>query len=687
MFDSSTVETQLRATGVLETVAISKQLCPVKLSFDEFLHRYDFLVKSESKDQLKEPQDLSAKQEMPDVIQGIHVASKGIAATNAGKKKKRRRTYEGIKMPNRKASVNSQPLNAVNGIQKWNNSTSISSVSSSSMNSNSTTSVHSKQTPKLFQESEPIVNQKRATVQNVMDAVFNNNDNNNRVFPKKVEAKFMLGKSKIFLSEHQFQILEAQRERKLEMMACVIQRVWRRYRLECQEDAAITIQASVRGFLQRKRFRLAKLAVEKIQSIFRGKLIRRNMVRQREAALTIIRFFMCVKERKEFLRKRSAAVVIQDAFRMWKMRKLEAQLKNKRKRDYEFGGRRKSNSEKLRMPVGSKGQSWLSAEHTPTRGRSTLMSEQSFSSDDSMVTAGDLTLTPNYSLYLTPDAGGGGDGPKASVEAFDTPLLNTPFVNKCRRRREKNRQGPGPSGDTAGSEQIDGSIVSGSISMSSTLTSDSTFQQSYPDLLIDSQLAETLKGRLDINSHRSQSLLYSPIRQSPSMNQSAKQSPSPRILTNQNKHLKLTNPNSSSLNDSQFSGISNRILSSNSNDMDMRWRFQPFEALQRREKRRGSIIFNQTGGIKELTQVPYIEISARGDIVSRRRLTRVPIRFHLNKGDILPNAHVLPWQEMISSITDCLPDYDHIYCNPQHCSSEHVKTKNDMTMDQSNYIG
>ena len=31
MFDAPTVELQLKATGVLETVAISKQLCPVRL--------------------------------------------------------------------------------------------------------------------------------------------------------------------------------------------------------------------------------------------------------------------------------------------------------------------------------------------------------------------------------------------------------------------------------------------------------------------------------------------------------------------------------------------------------------------------------------------------------------------------------------------------------------------------------
>ena len=108
-------------------------------------------------------------------------------------------------------------------------------------------------------------------------------------------------------------------------------------------------------------------------------------------------------------------------------------------------------------------------------------------------------------------------------------------------------------------------------------------------------------------------------------------------------------------------------------DRDTQWRFRPLEELQRREKRRGSIVFNQKGCVKELPEVAYVEISARGNIVSRRRLTRVPIRFHLTTGDILSNAHVLPWQELTYSITDCLPAYDHLHCNKNHCAAEHVK--------------
>lgn len=107
-----------------------------------------------------------------------------------------------------------------------------------------------------------------------------------------------------------------------------------------------------------------------------------------------------------------------------------------------------------------------------------------------------------------------------------------------------------------------------------------------------------------------------------------------------------------------------------------KWRFRPLEELQqlqRREDRRGRMVFNQRGCIKELPEVPYVEISARGNIVSRRRLTRVPIRFHLTTGDILTHAHVLPWQELTCSITDCLPAYDHVYCNKKHCAAEHIK--------------
>jgi hypothetical protein len=106
---------------------------------------------------------------------------------------------------------------------------------------------------------------------------------------------------------------------------------------------------------------------------------------------------------------------------------------------------------------------------------------------------------------------------------------------------------------------------------------------------------------------------------------------------------------------------------------EKQWRFKPLVTLQRKDVRRGSIIFNDKGLSKELPDVPYVEISARGNIVSRRRLTRVPIRFHVSPGEILASAHVLPWQEITCSITDCLPSYDHLFCNPHHCSLEHIK--------------
>ena len=640
MFDAATVEQQLRATGILETVAISKQLCPVRLTFHEFLHRYELLLPRSSIDHN------NIAPEMPDLIPGesngrgmLVSTPKALASRSSQAKtlnarqkaKKRRMTFEGIEMPTKKSVVVSR-----NGDSKRGQA-----------------AVHLTPTAVATDEDDE-QRLRRDRVSSIMAAVFENNN-------------FMLGKSKIFLTETQFQALEKRRSKQMNEKAFVIQCAWRRYRRERRLESALLIQSVFRGYWQRRQFTKTKATILKIQSVYRGMIVRQRVAEQRRAAGVIVRFFRGLTGRKEFLKKRAAVLVIQDGFRRWKMRKLQQQL---------AASRRHSAAKSQRVTKSRASNSSSSSSRTSigfaTPPSSMDGRNRSFDAD--------ATFSSNRSLYFTPDCGtegkrdagretsrrkssgiherGAGDGsslgrtsggPSASKTFLEFPP--SPYVTT--RRKPKNRDASlreDDETDDVTDEFLIQSFVNDELSKHQPDTAKGASHTAYPDLL------------RSLTSHKS-----------PPKNPQSKPviPPSPPVSSANLRSSSSSRPSPG--NRISLNGSGDGVTYAHRDDVAASWRFRPLDELQKREKRRGSMVFNQKGCVKELPEVPYVEISARGNIVSRRRLTRVPIRFHLTTGEILTNAHVLPWQELTCSITDCLPAYDHVYCNKRHCAAEHVR--------------
>ena len=661
MFDASTVESQLKATGVLETVAISKQLCPVRLGFDEFLLRYGLLSSSSGLRKDADEKTMTANAEMPDVIPGevasaVRTPKRQSVKTKKDearlRRKQRRLTFEGIKMPvkkpvtvplaKRSALASKMTVSSSAKIVKTSSSASTplvltQSTSSSPTPSTPTSSKSPSPVPPRTASQSPsrsketiVTDSRRDRVNSIMESVFGVGINN-----------FMMGKSKIFLSETQFQTLEKRQGDKLNRIAFTIQCAWRRYCRERRLESVLLIQAVVRGYLQKIKYCRTKRAVLMVQSFHRGAIVRKRVNSMNRAAGIIARFFKGLADRKKFLKTRAAAVVIQDSFRLWKMRKLERQLKASKRHSGNFA---KVSKGKLLTPTVSAISSRRSVDfETPTR---------SFNADVSSV--------GNRTLYFTPDTDNDRD---SSVEGSDG---------------RRNSGG----GDTGARNVALNSLAKASLNFSNSSSFVNTKRQQKSQGII---LDEKENQQTSVDQSRSKENIH---KNSPPGNNIHVYPDLVRSLTsyrsppdNHPKPMKASESVSSS---SQQSPRNNSYLNGSGDansyhprqHRETKWRFRPLEELQqlqRREDRRGSMVFNQRGCIKELPEVPYVEISARGNIVSRRRLTRVPIRFHLTTGDILTNAHVLPWQELTCSITDCLPAYDHVYCNKKHCTTEHIK--------------
>ncbi|KAK1805996.1 hypothetical protein P4O66_013042, partial [Electrophorus voltai] len=119
--------------------------------------------------------------------------------------------------------------------------------------------------------------------------------------------------------------------------ARVIQRAWRRYRLQKDAQlhqqrnlAAYKIQACVRSFLQKRRLARQTKAVTVIQAFWRGYSARGELSRMREAKEHVVRNAAAILIQKmyrgwrtrTFLSKSHACVVIQTAFRKWHLSKM-----------------------------------------------------------------------------------------------------------------------------------------------------------------------------------------------------------------------------------------------------------------------------------------------------------------------------------------------------------------------------
>ncbi|XP_064618547.1 unconventional myosin-XIX-like isoform X2 [Lineus longissimus] len=64
------------------------------------------------------------------------------------------------------------------------------------------------------------------------------------------------------------------------------------------------------------------------------------------------------------------------------------------------------------------------------------------------------------------------------------------------------------------------------------------------------------------------------------------------------------------------------------------------------------------GGGQTYPRIPYLEGMA--GLISKRRMPRVPIKFHTRANTILKNAHLISQREFSCSLTDCLSNYDEV---------------------------
>uniref|UniRef100_A0A0M3IW31 Myosin motor domain-containing protein n=1 Tax=Ascaris lumbricoides TaxID=6252 RepID=A0A0M3IW31_ASCLU len=126
------------------------------------------------------------------------------------------------------------------------------------------------------------------------------------------KADFQLGRTKVFLKDAQDLFLQQERERML-------------------NERIITIQKTVRGWIQRKRFAKMRIAAVMIQKHWRGHVQRKRYQQERERMLNerIITIQKTVRgwiQRKRFAKMRIAAVMIQKHWRGHVQRKRYQQV-------------------------------------------------------------------------------------------------------------------------------------------------------------------------------------------------------------------------------------------------------------------------------------------------------------------------------------------------------------------------
>ncbi|XP_032741248.1 unconventional myosin-VIIb [Rattus rattus] len=129
------------------------------------------------------------------------------------------------------------------------------------------------------------------------------------------DKDWKMGKTKIFLKDHQDTMLEIQRSQALDGAAIRIQRVLRghKYRKEFlrQRRAAVTLQAVWRGHNQRKNFKLILVGFERLQAIARSHLLMRQFQTMRQKIVQLQARCRGYLVRQQVQAKRRAVVIIQ----------------------------------------------------------------------------------------------------------------------------------------------------------------------------------------------------------------------------------------------------------------------------------------------------------------------------------------------------------------------------------------
>ncbi|XP_046319632.1 unconventional myosin-VIIb [Marmota monax] len=129
------------------------------------------------------------------------------------------------------------------------------------------------------------------------------------------DKEWRVGRTKIFLKDHQDTLLEIQRSQALDEAAIRIQRVMRgyKYRKEFlqQRRAAVTLQAEWRGYCSRKNFKLILVGFERLQAIARSHLLMRQFQATRQRMVQLQARCRGYLVRQQIQAKRRAIVTIQ----------------------------------------------------------------------------------------------------------------------------------------------------------------------------------------------------------------------------------------------------------------------------------------------------------------------------------------------------------------------------------------
>ncbi|XP_006902869.1 PREDICTED: unconventional myosin-VIIb [Elephantulus edwardii] len=129
------------------------------------------------------------------------------------------------------------------------------------------------------------------------------------------DKDWKMGKTKIFLKDHQDNLLEIQRSKILETSAILIQRVLRVYKdrkeFLRQKQAATTLQANWKGFSTRRNFKLILLGFERLQAIARSRILVRQYQATQERIVHLQARCRGYLMRQAVKDRRRAVVVIQ----------------------------------------------------------------------------------------------------------------------------------------------------------------------------------------------------------------------------------------------------------------------------------------------------------------------------------------------------------------------------------------
>ncbi|MEJ1286345.1 myosin XV [Cricetulus griseus] len=131
----------------------------------------------------------------------------------------------------------------------------------------------------------------------------------------EADKDWKMGKTKIFLKDHQDTMLEIQRSQALDGAAVRIQRVLRghKYRKEFlrQRRAAVTIQAAWKGHCQRKNFELILVGFKRLQAIARSHQLMRQFQTMRQKIVQLQARCRGYLVRQQVQAKKRAVVIIQ----------------------------------------------------------------------------------------------------------------------------------------------------------------------------------------------------------------------------------------------------------------------------------------------------------------------------------------------------------------------------------------